>query len=425
MDAQTAVTIPRMTPPEGNPPAADGDLEQQAVEVLTRYGAALRALIADTPGLARRAADLSRTLNVHSKLAWQVHKVAHAQNPLAEAPYLPGPAALDRFLDAARRRGAPLDRISAVRATQEEYERLIKRHARSRGEFDTMLSALAEGGAEKVDLMHRRAAFNAQSHFLGIQAKTHLVCVLYYPSAEADDRCDHAAVRGMIDLRRLRRNATWVLSQMRITDDDAVVRQEVQRESFDPDVEARYGVSILEEFCSRPLPRIERVAGPMGLTNFVVSGDDVGNASVVTCLVGDAFRRACTRYVNAHNRMQICQTLVRTPCEVLVQDVFVHKALGWSRKPRLTVLSDHRGGDPVFFGRDSDRLSVQESVLHLGTGPTVVETPDVPRYQQMVRYTLARLEQNGDDFDVYRCRLEYPVMPSSVAVHFDLPERPR
>ena len=64
-------------------------------------------------------------------------------------------------------------------------------------------------------------------------------------------------------------------------------------------------------------------------------------------------------------------------------------------------------------------------VSYLGKGPSVLHTPDVPRYAQMGRYVFERVGWDGDRFDVYRCRVEYPVMPSSVAMCFDLPEAPQ
>jgi hypothetical protein len=405
-------------------PVSAAQFETEAVQTLAELSRQLRLLIAVTPGGARRATDLARVLAVHGKLAWQIYRIAYSDNPVAEAAHIPGRAAMQRFLDAALRRGAPGEQIQAVRSAYQRYERLIGHFAQSRGEFDTMLSALAEHGAEQVDLMHRRAAFRAYSHFLGLQARTHLGCLIYHPSANDPERFDGASIRGMIELRRLRRNAPWVLTQTRASDQDGVIRQPTLREPLDADAEARYGVSLLEEFCTRPPPRIDRITASNGFTTFVVTGDDVGNQSAMTCIVADVFRRAFVRYANAHNRAQASQALIRTPCEVLVQDVLVHESLGWNRPPWLKVLSDHRGVDPADWERDCDRLNISEPVVYLGKGPAVLTTTDVPRYEEIVRYVLSRLRWNAEEFRAYRCRLQYPVVPSSVIIHFDLPEAP-
>ena len=54
----------------------------------------------------------------------------------------------------------------------------------------------------------------------------------------------------------------------------------------------------------------------------------------------------------------------------------------------------------------------------------IPSTPDVPRYPELVRYALDRAGFDAEKFDVYRCRVEYPVMPSTVALTWELPKRP-
>jgi hypothetical protein len=61
--------------------------------------------------------------------------------------------------------------------------------------------------------------------------------------------------------------------------------------------------------------------------------------------------------------------------------------------------------------------------VYLGKGPSVLCSADVPRYPEMAAYALARLGSNGDRFDVYRCRVEYPVLATTVRVIFSLPTR--
>lgn len=69
------------------------------------------------------------------------------------------------------------------------------------------------------------------------------------------------------------------------------------------------------------------------------------------------------------------------------------------------------------------RLRINETVTHLGRGLHDMHTPDVPRYGEMLRYTFDRLGWDPKRFDVFRCRVHYPVMHSVVSMRFDLPER--
>src|SRR5690606_9492047 len=120
--------------------------------------------------------------------------------------------------------------------------------------------------SDHIELGHRRAMFKGNSHYLGVQAKVHLGCFLYRPSDNDAERLDCAVIRGKLGVRRLRRNASWVLSRTKAADEDTVVRQPVTREPLEPEVEAECGVSLMKEYCSRPLPKVERVPAEMGLT---------------------------------------------------------------------------------------------------------------------------------------------------------------
>lgn len=155
-------------------------------------------------------------------------------------------------------------------------------------------------------------------------------------------------------------------------------------------------------------------------------GDGIGATAAVTCLVGDLFRGIGPLGRNAANRRHIRNIRDRTPCEALVQDVLLHREMPGLRAPSLDVYSDHRDLDvrleTHLEARACDRLAIRETVTYLGRGPGVVATPDVERYAEMIDFAMTRVGWDASQFDVYRCRIEYPVMPSSVVVHFELPQ---
>ncbi len=49
----------------------------------------------------------------------------------------------------------------------------------------------------------------------------------------------------------------------------------------------------------------------------------------------------------------------------------------------------------------------------------------MPRYGEMAAYVFDRLGWDAEQFEVFRCRVEYPVMHSAVVVRFPLPEAPK
>jgi hypothetical protein len=397
------------------------NLGREAEVVLGRLQAALRGLIAATPGVTDRPTDLKGTLGISYTLAWQMHKVANAAEVISEAGHLPGTAATERFLQAAAKRGAPAKRVMAVREARAAYEQLVTDHAHSRDEFDSIISGLSEEGLEQVDLTHRRAAFKAQSHYIGLQADTHLSTFIFRPSDSDPTMLDLAGFRGMIGLRRSRRDAKWIITSTKAVNDDGSVRKIPMTEPLAPAEEARE-VGLLPRFCSVPSPMLRQVKTASGFVNTEVEPNGLGAQSAVTCLVGHVFRNVFVRYRDNVHKQQGGRTLVRTPCKALIHDILVQRGTFGDAEPTLDVFTDHRQIDPAEPDRECDRLALREKVIYLGRGASVLATTEVPRYEELAKYVFDRLTWDADEFDVYRCRVEYPMMPSSVKVMFDLPE---
>ena len=402
--------------------------EQQAALTLSQLRASLSALMGAigerTASEIRKAADLQRALGIRTTLAWQVYKFVQAADPLAEASNVPGAAAMKLLLQAAAKHGVPDGYVDDCTSALSDFEELIKVHAGDRSAFDTMISGVIGNGSDQIDSQQKRAAFRANSHLWGVQAKTRVACYVYQPAKADSRRLDVAVIRGLVGLRRLRRDASWTIARIGVSDDDGEVRQPLVREPLDPAGEVAPGVPLLLKFSSYPLPTFRSVPAAFGMTNVQLEGDSIGNLSAVTCMVGDVSRNALARYQDDHNRLQTSQALVRTPCEVLVHDVLVRDGTFGAISPTVAVYGDHRSGDAIPEGRECDLLPLRESVVYLGKGPSVMHTPAVPRYAEMIQYAFDRLDWDEARFDVYRCRVEYPVMPSSVVVRFDLPERP-
>lgn len=114
---------------------------------------------------------------------------------------------------------------------------------------------------------------------------------------------------------------------------------------------------------------------------------------------------------------------VRTPCGMLVLDVLIYDEMFGKVNPIVSVFNDAVGGDLPTTTRPNDRLPVREFVRHLGRSVDCLHTPDVSRYAEMVDSALERLGWDHTKFDVYRCRVEFLLVPSSVVMKFNLPDK--
>lgn len=414
--------------PVADTETAPRQFEREAETALVGFRDALASLVAairspSDRGAIRGGADLQRVLGISNTLAWQVYRVAHASDALAEGRAVPRRRAVERLLAAAAEREVPQEIIRRVAAATAEFEGVVKRHARSRREFDSMVSGVARSGSAQVDLTHRRYAYMGNSHIWGVQTRTNLCCTLLHPGT-APGMHDVAHILGHTDLQRLRRNAPLVIARLRFDHEDGVECQPVVREAIDAAGNAAHGVALLREFCTQPLPKIRATPTESGFVSAEIVNEKLGKQSEVTCLIGHVTRNVGPIHQQENDRHFWGRTMVRTPAEVLVHDVLVFDNIFGPIAPRAMVYGDQRVGDTAAKYSQAELLLAGETVRNLGRGPSVVHTADVPRYPEMVQYVCDRLGWDATRFDVYRCRLDYPIMPSSVVIEFELPEQP-
>lgn len=405
-------------------PTETAAFEQEVSNVLGRLRGALAAVIAAVPGNVAKAADLQRALKIDMKLSWKLFKVITAADPLAAGPHVPGSANMRTFLRAAGKRGVPAALIDSAARMAGDFREVVAAHAGDRAAFDSMVSGLATGDVgEQIHLQHKRAAFRANRHIWGLQARTHLRCLFVQP---ADDPAmlSVAVVQGYVDLRRLRTHVPLVVSRVRVTDNDGTIRQ-VARQPLDPAGETTHGIALIREFCSQPLPQFRTTDGEGGFVLGELLTDGVGNKAALTCIDGHVTPMAGPRYRDERNQFLRSAIRVRIPSEALVFDVLMREGTFDDVHPTVAIYGEDLSGGPGPGGpQERDRLALNESVVYLGRGPSVLHTPDVPRYTDLARYAFARLGWDSEQFLVYRCRVEYPVMAGTVRISMELPQRP-
>jgi hypothetical protein len=393
-------------------------LETQAPALLVRLQSAMRVCIRLIPGITQRASDLQRTLGISMSLAWHIHRFAFADDALAAIRNLPGAVGMARFLDAAKLRGAPHSEVDQVRIAFEEFESLARRFVENRSELESLLTGLTQDNAEQLDPRHRRAAYEAQSHFLGYRAEFNLGCFMFAPSVEDSTKLDGVAMRTMTGVRRFRRDVSIIIATMRADADEGP--KPLGSPQPLAGVDEADSTGLLPQFCSTPMPVVTRTSATGTSINVEVDPPGLGTDAAVTCTIGHSLRAFFSRYRSDLNMHNTCVTRVRTPCKVLVQDVLVHRGLFDPTAPEVRVLSDHRDIDTRDTHRPCDQLPGNEAAVFMGSGAVALGLEDVPHYEELIRFACARMHWVLDEFDVYRCLVEYPVMPSSLITRFRL-----
>jgi hypothetical protein len=400
--------------------------EEHSLQVINRLRRAVADVVRAITVPGNRPVDLATGLKIDNKLAWKISRVIDAADPFAAARYVPGASGFGIFLRAAKRSEVSKGVIASAKAAFDSFDELIHTHADSRKAFDMMLAGYAREDRARADIEHRKQMFEGSSYVWGVQARAALRIDLLAPSADPA-MFDCATIRGFSDLRRLRPNVPWRIARAYSADAAGDIHTSFVREAIDSSLAVDSEASdlpLMPAFCSKPLPQCRRVNGPMGIEYELVEGA-VGNTGVLTCIMGEIIRKAEPRY-RTERYPDISQMFrLRTPCEFVVFDVLIHRALFGRRiTPGFTLYSDLFAKQ---FGpryRQCDRLPVQEQVEYLGRGRAVAATSEIARYADMIQEALDRGGWNGAEFDVYRVQMRYPPIPSNLVIAHDLPEPP-
>lgn len=397
-------------------------------QTISRLRTAFGAILSALPKPMQRPHEVQKQLGVDAKLGWEIANFMQQEDLLLSVKYLPSPRRAERFLQAAESQGVATQLIDQARSAIRAFDELISIHAGDRASFEMMLLGCSSEVDRDAVLAHRKAAFQANSFIWGAQAQTQFGIYIMRPG---DDPSwgDIAAVRGFIGLRRLRPNVPWVISRLRATDEQGQDLSGIERYPIDPGSGGFNGGvadSLMREFCSKPLPEIRRVTHSAGFVEEVLVESDVGSTAAIDCVTGDDARRVVPRHQMEGETVWGGLRMLRTPVRWLVLDQLVHEDLFGPIEPRLILFSDLSlcRGFPAPAPSESDRLETTETVQYLGKDLTVVYTPEIPRYAELIEYTCAKIGCDVRKLDIYRVKIEYPVIPTSIGMEHDLPEQP-
>jgi hypothetical protein len=364
--------------------------------------------------------DVSRKLGLAKNLAWKVTKIIQEDDPAQALEQMPGGPGLRILLERIERSGVDPAMVEAARTAFTEYERLIELHSGDRATLEMMTGELSSSGNQQRDEQHRKLLFQGASYVWGVQAKVNLKLGIVGPGAE-HGTLDFASVNGIFDFRRIRQDASWVMASRRSTNDDGTAMATSASESIDPRSNGPDQAALMLDYCSTPAPSMRRyVEG--GSTHFELVEGPIGNTGLVTCVIG-AIQRKIPYFRSKTNEFGEHTAISDLPSELLLMDVYFHKKFEFARNPERCLYSEMGAQVPYpGRGRNRHRLPLHEQLLDLGTDPLPVVTPEVPRYNQMVRGVFERLGWNPAEFFGVRMKIAYPACPTAVVLRYRLPE---
>lgn len=379
-------------------------------------------LLASVQADPTRPQDLARRFGLNKNLAWRVSKLVTVTDPHAVISNLPGPASVGSFLRALEANGAPAEAISAAKEALERFDDMVELHV---GDRSTLQLVLSSNAPHKVPQEHlhatRKMAFQGNSSIWGIQARVRLASFFIAPNPDDPTWIDTASMGGLLDVRRLRADASVPLFLRFAYNDDGTERSGPSPEPVDSNGSPDNPLMLIHEFCSTPVPSFDPIAGP-GYTRYQLSPGPIGNRGLNSWVFGEVSRRFAPIYRDEFNTFGEHAVPIQMPVEWLLVDIQIHKDLDFAQDPRVIAYSRLASGPSAAGEAECDRLPLAEQVESIGHEPPIVATPLVPQYQSMVQRVYERMGWSGRDFHGYRFTMKFPPMPTSIVLQHDLAE---
>jgi hypothetical protein len=376
--------------------------------VLQELRPALAGVLEGLQPPAKRPSELRRLLNLDQSLSWSIFNAATAGDARSLASLLPGRRAMERFFAAAEIRGAPSAVIQRARSAFERFEGLVADLAGSRDAFETMVSGQ---GGPGPDLKHKRAAFRANSLMWGRQARVFCAAKIMHPADTVTDPAmvDGVFIKGMVGLHRTRPSVplhTMAHHWRTANAGEAAIPH--APEPLDPRESGPDSIGLLRDFCSQPLPKFRPRVSRQGYRSHEMVSQGLGPADEVTYFTGESRRAEAAAPGSVPGAEVMLFKAVDVPIEMFVGDILMHQSIWGKRPPEVQVFACPLDGATEF--REQDLLPLAERAEYLGNGIDAARTPLIPRYAEMLSYAMERMKWKGEDFRVFRCRVEYPVL---------------
>lgn len=391
--------------------------EAEITGALTPLRAALQAMVVAIDPAIQRPIELQRTLDIDSKLSWQILNVINEPVALTAVAYVPGDPSLKRLLAAAKKKGVKKPVIDSVQNAVARFNETSRRHAGDRAEFNFMASAASSRAvAESAELEYRRLAYRAESHIWGVSADV-LGGTSIVRKAVDGMASDECTIANKTSMRRLKLNAPMSVFAYR-NYGAAPIPSARQRLPLNAEAFEQYGAHILPEFCSDPIPIFKTSVRPDGYTSIDVQSREIGRRSSVSLCVGSVFRNCPFAKDVDGSALYQSDMRLSTPARLLVSYLIVHQPSFGGVRPTLSVFRQTPGDDNAAVALSAMQLSPNCEISYQGRGSDAWSAPELPSHREMVQYAFHELGWNPDEFDVFALRMEYPVLHSVVRLSF-------
>ena len=374
----------------------------------------------------RSAPEIHRELKMDRKLAWKLSKFLSEDDHFQAAVHFPGKSALTNFVKLLRKAGVAVDLTAELLRSSEQFHSLVLKHAEDRASFDMMMLSLSDSGLLQAYRTQQKLQFSANSYLLGIQSKAQFSTCFFHPS-ENSERVDSAILRGVINLRRNRPKAPFVIHSIYHGDSDGEKTESVRtipvENSENPVIQS---CAFLREFCTKPLPDVLDIEEHDKQWKVKLADAPIGKTSQFSVVSAEVYPALEKRWATADEKYWEYQSCLRTPTEVTVNDLLVHKSLLSENGPLSNICQDITVTNvvmPISKRASETMIPCDSHIRYSGKGIDSLTSASIPDYASMVERVYDKTGWKAEEMHLFRLTIEYPVTPSSVYLRLPIPEK--
>ena len=365
----------------------------------------------------QRPREAARQLGLDKSLAWKVTRIIHEDQAPKIAACVPGTSGMKRVTQSLAERALPVHVVESITDAYLNYQHMTETHASDKNSFELMLEGM---GVEEDDgnRKSREYAYRGNCGIWGIQSGVRVSAHMLAINKDDPSVLDYAGFGGLTGFQRLRPGQRWPIFQFLMYEDTGEPMRSNMRpisESPDPSFPL-----IIQEFCKGPMPELH-LARHEKVTQYEFGDGIIGKTGSSDVFLGYIDDEPKPRYQSESNEFGEIMCLIDTPIETLMFDLIVDKELADKINPELAIYG--RASGPQYGPErraNKNLMPFTEPLKFLNPGAHMLTTPLVPTYAQLGERVINKMGRSMDDVVCWRLLMNYPIMPSTVAMKFKL-----
>lgn len=365
----------------------------------------------------KKPRETARQLGLDKSLAWKVTRIIHEEDASKVAGAIPGTSGMRQVTHSLMERELPEQMADSISRAYEGYLEMTRVHSSSKNSYELMLDGMSIHD-EDVRRKSRQYAFRGNCGIWGIQSDVRVSAHVLTINRENPSLLNYAGFGGLTGFQRLRPGQPWPIFQfLGYEDSGEPMRSDMVPIGDNPSSEFPL---IIDEFCKGTLPELQLWSHD-STVSYEFGDGLIGKTGKCDVFLGYIDKQPKPRYKDQNNQYGELMCLIDTPIETLMFDLIVEREIAERIHPESMIYGRANGPNQGKDVRSPKNLvPYKESLKLLEPGANMLMTPLIPSYSQLGERVIGKLGRDMSDFVCWRMILDFPIMPSTVSIRFEL-----